>query len=195
MKLHWTEQKEETGVRYSTRTGRFHASYFRDADGNTPYSVYINENNKRLTILSVGNNRGRHATIARERLEFIIVCLDNNLSFDLLPSEDPKFKDVKYQPRRIPKPPVVADIDGVYIGRVYRHHKGTLYRVLMVTNRFADNSHPDMPKTICYRDIETGHEWSRPFDQFTPAKFQLVPYGEKRETTSTFKFKGQKKDV
>ncbi len=190
MKIHWSGQTEGKGTRYTARMGSFNASFYRDSDGNTPYSVYIMNNGRRLTILSVGNNRGKHAINARARLEFLITCLDNNLDFDLLPNENPDHKDVSYRPELIPKPPVSANIDGIYIGRVYRHHKGSIYRALMVTNRSEDGSHPDMPKTICYRDIDTGDEWSRPFDQFTPSKFQLIPYGEKRETDINFKAKG-----
>lgn len=189
MKIHWSGQSEGKGTRYTARVGSIHASFYRDSDGNTPYSLYTMINGRRMVILSVGNNRGKHAINARVRLDFLMTCLDNNLSFDLLPNENPEHKDVTYRPEIIPKPPVSANIDGLYMGRLYRHHSGRLYRVLMVTNRLEDGSHPDMPKTVCFRDIDSGAEWSRPFVQFTPEKFQLVPYGEKRVTNIDFKAK------
>ncbi len=195
MKIHWAGQSEGKGTRYTARVGSIHASFYRDSDGNTPYSLYVLNKGRRMVILSVGNNRGRHSINARVRLEFMMTCLDNNLTFDLLPNEDPEHNDVTYRPEVIPAPPKTALIDGLYMGRLYRHHSGSLYRVLMVTNRLEDGSHPDMPKTVCYRDIDTGAEWSRPIVQFTPEKFQLVPYGEKRVTDINFKTKVYKEQL
>lgn len=185
MKIVWTDRTDNGRVSYTAHSGMIFGTYWVDKNGNHPYMVFTRSGGHRRIILSVGNNRGQHRIHVRNRLEFILKCLDNNLSFDLLPNENPKFDDVEHNPANIPEPSRSMDVDGIYIGRVYKHYKGNLYRVLMVTNR--GSTRPGFVKTVCYRDIDTGAEWSRSFDEFVPSKYQLVPYGTKRETTDTFK--------
>lgn len=48
---------------------------------------------------------------------------------------------------------------------LWRHHSGTVYRVLGYTN-LASTDEEKFPITILYRDTKTGHAWSRPYSRW-----------------------------
>lgn len=185
MKIHWTQQMETDRTRFTAHAGLVFGQYWVGPEGNMAYMVFTRHGGMRRVILSVGSNRGKYRIDPRKRLEFLLTCLDNHLSFDLLPNENPEHPDVTYNPKNIPKPGKALDIDGVMVGRLYKHHTGRIYRVVMITNR--NSTKPNFVKTVCYRDIATGLEWSRPFDEFEPSKYQLVPVGTKYDAVKDFR--------
>lgn len=192
MKIHWTQQREENRTKFTAHVGLVFGQYWVGPDGNMAYMAFTRHGGARRVILSVGDNRGKHRVDPRARLEFLLTCLDNHLSFDLLPNENPAHPDVVVNLHNAPKIGKALDIDGLYVGRLYRHHAGGIYRIVMITNRFSNK--PNFVKTVCYRDILTGNEWSRPFDEFEPSKYQLVPYGTKLTAPSSFRISESKEE-
>jgi hypothetical protein len=51
------------------------------------------------------------------------------------------------------------------IGERWRHYKGSIYTVVLVTNQRAVRDKDEFPVTVCYRDPD-GQHWSRPLASF-----------------------------
>lgn len=187
MKINWTLTDENGETRYVARLGSIHARFWVCQKTHTcRYEIFFKHGGKRRIILQVFDNPiHQPKTIdARLRCEYILVCLDNNLRFNLLPIEKEGRGSV-WSPDKIPPTPkFFREIEGISIGRVYRHYKGGLYRIIMIGNAGLNN--PDWPVTIGYRDIITGQEYCRARSEFTSDKYTLVPINEVIDTGLTF---------
>lgn len=174
MKIQWTVTPTGNRTKFSAHSGLIRATYWADEDGkNYPYEIYVRSGGRRKIILRVENNHGASQVNAKARCEFLLACLDNNLAFEFLDIEEVRHPGTVYQPDNIPVPPKFYDVDGLLVGRVYRHHAGDFYRVILITNRGVEK--PGWVKTVCYRNILTGVEFSRPFVEFTKERYTLVP--------------------
>lgn len=179
MKIQWTVTEEGNRVKFTAHAGLIRATYWNEGNGsNYPYEIYVRSGGRRKIILRVENNpKGPDLIDAKTRCEFLLASYDNNLDVDFLSIEKPQYPGTIYQPDNIPNAPKFYDVDGVLIGRVYQHHSGDYYRVILITNRGVEK--PGWVKTVSYRNIITGAEFSRPFDEFTPDRYTLLPLNTK----------------
>lgn len=187
MKIQWTIADDIDGrIKYTAHLGLIRATYWNVNNGeNFPYEIYIRSGGRRKIILRVENNlAGPKLIDAKSRCEFLLICLDNFLGYEPLHCEMPQHQGTIYQPDNIPTVPRFYHVDGLYINRIYQHHSGSYYRLVLITNRQSDNA--NWPKTACYRNIFTGAEWSRPFAEFTEERYKLVAPFTKVETDVSF---------
>lgn len=187
MKIQWSVREEGNRVKFTAHAGLIRATYWNEGNGrNFPYEIYVRSGGRRKVILRVENNpKGPDLIDAKTRCEFLLASYDNNLAFDFLSIEETRHSGTIYQPDNIPGVPKFFDVDGVLIGRVYRHHAGEYYRVILITNRGVDK--PGWVKTVCYRNILTGAEFSRAFDEFTSDRYTLIDVQSKMSPKTDFR--------
>lgn len=187
MKIQWTVTEEHNRVKFTGHAGLIRATYWNEGNGrNFPYEIYVRSGGRRKIILRVENNpKGPDLIDAKTRCEFLLASFDNNLSVDFLSIEEPRHNGTIYQPDNIPGAPKFYDVDGILIGRIYQHHAGEYYRVILITNRGVEK--PGWTKTVCYRNILTGSEFSRPFDEFTPDRYTLIDVHSKMSAKTDFR--------
>lgn len=58
------------------------------------------------------------------------------------------------------------------VGKLYKHYKGNVYRVLHIANEKSDR--PGWPITVVYQDIDSHAVWARTLEEWNGSSYTLI---------------------